>query len=136
MNPQVYRSKNLLSAFRKVLMCFAWISEQAAITSLYVTEFCNRDGACLPRRSELYIYIKLRLFFKGLFIYKNKYRNSVQDSDAVFIDTTIYRVFRNDCRGLTTCHLVLQMQPHMISFYGVTLRIRFMFLLFPQVPRN
>ena len=37
---------------------------------------------------------------------------------------------------LTTCHLVLQMQPHVISFYGVTLRIRFMFLLFPQVSWN
>ena len=37
---------------------------------------------------------------------------------------------------LTTCHLVLQMQPHVISFYGVTSRIRFMFLLFPQVSRN
>ena len=33
-------------------------------------------------------------------------------------------------------HLVLQMQPHVISFYGVTSRIRFMFLLFPQVSRN
>jgi len=37
---------------------------------------------------------------------------------------------------LTTCHLVLQMQPHVISFYGVTSRIRFMFLLFPQVSQN
>jgi len=37
---------------------------------------------------------------------------------------------------LTTCHLVLQMQPHVISFYGVTSRIRFMFLLFPKVSRN
>ena len=26
---------------------------------------------------------------------------------------------------LATCHLVLQTQPHMISFYGVTSRIRF-----------
>ena len=26
---------------------------------------------------------------------------------------------------LTNCHLVLQMQPHVISFYGVTSRIRF-----------
>jgi len=34
---------------------------------------------------------------------------------------------------LTTCHLVLQMQPPVISFYGVKSRIRFMFLLFPQV---
>ena len=34
---------------------------------------------------------------------------------------------------LTTCHLVLQMQPHVISFYGITSRILFMFLLFPQV---
>ena len=33
-------------------------------------------------------------------------------------------------------HLVLQMQPHVISFYGVTWRIRFIFLFFPQVSRN
>jgi len=42
--------------------------------------------------------------------------------------------------GMIRCyslgHLVLQMQPHEISFYGVTSRIRFMFLLFPQVSRN
>ena len=37
---------------------------------------------------------------------------------------------------LITCHLVLQMQAHVISFYGVTSRIRFMFLHFPQVSRN
>jgi len=37
---------------------------------------------------------------------------------------------------LTSCHLVLQMQPHVISFYVVTSRIRFMFLVFPQVSRN
>jgi len=30
-------------------------------------------------------------------------------------------------------HNTLQMQPHVISFYGVTSRIRFMFLLLPQV---
>ena len=35
-----------------------------------------------------------------------------------------------------TIHLVLQMQPHVISFYGFTSRIRFMFLLFPQISRN
>ena len=45
-------------------------------------------------------------------------------------------VFEMTVRVLTTCHLVLQMQPHVISFYGVTSRIRFMFLLFPQVSRN
>jgi len=33
-------------------------------------------------------------------------------------------------------NLVLQMQPHVISLYGVTSRIRYMFLLFPQVSRN
>jgi len=51
-----------------------------------------------------------------------------------------YRVIQNDCRGFNnlsyTIHLVLQMQSHVISFYGVTSRIRFMFLLFPQVSRN
>ena len=34
---------------------------------------------------------------------------------------------------LTTCHHILQMQPYVITFYGVTSRIR---LLFPQVSRN
>jgi len=33
-------------------------------------------------------------------------------------------------------HNTLQMQPHVISYYGVTSRIRFMFLLFTQVSRN
>jgi len=51
-----------------------------------------------------------------------------------------YRVIQNDCLGVNnlsyTIHLILQMQPHVISFYGVTSRIRFMFLLFPQVSRN
>ena len=37
---------------------------------------------------------------------------------------------------LRTGHLVLQMQPHVISFYGITSRIRLKFLLFPQVSRN
>jgi len=37
---------------------------------------------------------------------------------------------------LTICHLVLQMQPHVFSFYGVTSRIRSMFLLFRQISRN
>ena len=50
--------------------------------------------------------------------------------------THTHRVIRNDCRGFNNCHLVLQMQPHGISFYGVTSRIKFMFLLFPQVSRN
>ena len=37
---------------------------------------------------------------------------------------------------LATCRHLLQMQHHVIYFYGVTSRIRFMFLLFPQVSRN
>ena len=45
-------------------------------------------------------------------------------------------LFEMIVRVLTTRHLVLQMQPHVIYFYGVTSRIRFMFLLFPQVSRN
>ena len=46
------------------------------------------------------------------------------------------RVIKNGCRGFNNSpgHLVLQMQPQVISFYGVTSRIRFMFL--PQASRN
>ena len=36
----------------------------------------------------------------------------------------------------TTCHLVLQMQPYVNSFCGVTSSTKFMFLLFPPVSRN
>ena len=47
-----------------------------------------------------------------------------------------YWLIRNNCRGFNNCHLILQMQSHVISFYGVTSRIGFMFLLFPQISRN
>jgi len=33
-------------------------------------------------------------------------------------------------------HNTFQMQPHVISFYGVTARIKFRFFLFRQVSRN
>ena len=45
-------------------------------------------------------------------------------------------LFEKTVGVLTTCHPVLQMQPHVISFHGVTSRIRFMFILLPQVSRN
>jgi len=47
--------------------------------------------------------------------------------------TSMCRVIQYD---FGVIHNTLQMQPHVISFYGVTSRIRFMFLLFPQVTRN
>ena len=55
---------------------------------------------------------------------------------STYIYIYMYRVIKNDCRGFNNSpgHLVLQMQPHVISFYGVTSRIRFMFL--PQVSGN
>ena len=53
------------------------------------------------------------------------------DSDTVFKRTVLekhafqfralkYRVIRNDCRGFN--NLVLQIQPHEISFYGVSIQ--------------
>ena len=53
--------------------------------------------------------------------------------------TNINGIYRSDGSGvgpmMIRCyspgHLVLQMQPHVISFLGVTSRIGFMFLLFP-----
>ena len=63
--------------------------------------------------------------------------NTLANTQVHRSGTTKYRVIRNDCRGFNNCHLVLQMQPHVISFYGVTTsRIRFMLLLFPQVSLN
>ena len=52
---------------------------------------------------------------------------------SIFYNTGLFEMIVG---VLTTCHLVLQMQPHVICFCGVTSRIRFMFLLFPQVSRN
>ena len=45
-------------------------------------------------------------------------------------------LFEMIVRSYSPGHLVLQMQPHVISFYGVTSKIRFPFHLFPQVSRN
>ena len=53
---------------------------------------------------------------------------------CIYTHTHTNRAIRNDCRGFN--NLVLQMQPHVISFCGVTSRIRFKFLLFPQASRN
>ena len=58
---------------------------------------------------------------------------SITNTTASF---PMYRVIRNDCRDFNNCYLVLHMQSHVISFYGVTSRIKFMFLLFQQVTRN
>ena len=55
---------------------------------------------------------------------------------AIYKKATYTGLFEMVVGVLTTCHLVLQMQPYVIYFYGVTSRIRFMFLLFPQVSRN
>jgi len=65
-------------------------------------------------------------------------------SDENLVPFWCLYLYNTGCRGLfemmvgilTNCHLVLQMQPHVISFYGVTSRIRFIFLLFPQVSQN
>ena len=55
----------------------------------------------------------------------------LRDNDpVVHIGTGLFKMI------VGVIHSTLQMQPHVISFYGVTLRIRFMFLLFPQVSRN
>jgi hypothetical protein len=54
-----------------------------------------------------------------------------------FYSDILYTHIQGYSKWLSGCgHLVLQMQPHVISFCGVTSRIRFMFLLFPQVSRN
>ena len=49
--------------------------------------------------------------------------------DSTNINTMVIRFY-------SLGDLLLQMQSHVISFYWVTSRIRFMFLLFPQVSLN
>ena len=48
----------------------------------------------------------------------------------------LYRVIRNDCRGFNNLSYTIHLRFLVISFYVVTSRIRFMFLLLPQVSRN
>ena len=55
---------------------------------------------------------------------------------AVCSSYAFLRLERCLLRCYSPGHLVLQMQPHVIYFYGFTSRIRFRFLLFPQVSRN
>jgi len=74
----------------------------------------------------LHNYPTARLYILGAAATNVIYKTSTQSTGS----------FEMTVGVLTTCHLVLQMQPHVISFYGVMSRIRFMFLLFPQVSRN
>ena len=58
--------------------------------------------------------------------------------DRRLLSVIIYRVIQNDYRGFNnlsyTIQLFFQMQPHVISFYGVTSRISFVFLLPASIP--
>ena len=56
--------------------------------------------------------------------------------NMAYMNVTYTGLFEMIVGVLTTCHHVLQTQPHAISFCGITSRIRFMFLLFPQVSRK
>ena len=71
-------------------------------------------------------------------LYRFASHNDVSVNDGLHIRRWSHNtvLFEMIVGVLTTCHLVLQTQPHVISFCGVTSRIRFMFLLFPQVSRN
>ena len=51
-------------------------------------------------------------------------------------NTGLFEMIVGMIRCYSPSHLFLQMQPHLIYFCGVTSRIRFMFLLFPQVSWN
>jgi hypothetical protein len=57
--------------------------------------------------------------------------------NGILLETTVInRAIQNDCQGggvinyYSPVHFFLQMQLPVISFYGVTSRISFMFLLF------
>jgi len=51
-------------------------------------------------------------------------------------NTGLLKVTVGMIRRYSPGHLILQMQPHVISFCGVMFRIRFMFLLFLQLSWN
>ena len=91
---------------------------------------------CHSRLCRIWMFLRKR-FMKRRYGRKRQEVNRLRNFKQLQIK---YRVIQNDCRGFNnfshTIHLVLQMQPHVISFYGVTSRIRFMFLLFPQLSRN
>ena len=85
---------------------------------------------------------KAMLFTKEACINFSRYRKLLKQVCTNFYELEILWLLKNTglfemiVRVLTTCHLFPPIQPHVISFYGVTSRIRFMFLLFPQVSRN
>ena len=90
-------------------------------------------------RSSLKLILKL-LLHVSLFLHHPQGAYMVCRLKLCIIGLIKYRVIENDCRGFNnlsyTIHLVLQLQLHVISFYGVTSRIRFVFVLFLQVSRN
>jgi len=81
----------------------------------------------LSRPIHIYIYI---------YIYTHYIYPYTHVISLYLYDVKYTGLFKMVVTILTTCHLVLQMQPHVIYLYGVTSRIRFMFLLFPQISRN
>ena len=99
---------------QKAITCHSW-----ARWIQFTTSFPSSSWSILKLSSHLWLGLSSGLFLSDL------------------PTKSINRVIRHDCRGFNkNGHLVLQMQPHVISFYGFTSRIRFMFLLFPQVSRN
>ena len=86
---------------------------------------------------EIYANVKKLTIIKTVRLNRLRLFGHVQRMEENRIPKRVlHRVIRNDCWGFNNCHLVLQMQPHVIFFYGVMSRIKFMFLLFPQVSWN
>ena len=129
--------KRLLVTSRIIIICFTY---HKGLQNMVKRIFSNPD----PRPWQRVRSSELQQTLKKSSSFRLKHTGYVLHVTIMLVRSTLRALIRFIIQGyskfivgvLTTCHLVLQMQPHVISFYGVTSRIRFMFFLFPQVSRN
>ena len=96
----------------------------------------------LKQTSWLNIAVLIGVLSKKIIFkcFKVQFKTTTVNKNDVYLQTnSIFHT--HTCTGLFkmifgVIHNTLQMQPHVIYFCEVMSRIRFMFLLFPQVSRN
>jgi len=128
----VHTNTGCLESYRKILkvfpMCFriAWHIVHQPLkmhcVSFQVTCTWFENHRC---KAQPYLHYSVVVYLRKPTLHNMAYMN-----------VTYTGLFEMIVGVLTTCHLILQMQLNVISFYGITSRIRFKFLLFPQVSRN
>jgi len=125
--PDTWLRKGTMGGLLWIRWCIFWFHNMMKMF-LLAKKLSTSQGLCsIDLIIRLYIYVYIYIYMcVCVCVYVCVYRHT----------HTHTGLFKMIVGVLTTCHLVLQMQSHVISFYGFTSTIRFLFLLFPQLSRN